>query len=81
MAILPINPNREDLFLEPGDEIEVNQETRQAAFESYATTDDHLMHIVGISVDKGYLHMSVPYMKMKTVSITLHEDAVNGMLN
>ncbi len=100
MAILPVDPDRDDLFLEPGEELEVTQESRQAAFESYSTTDDHLMHIVGVSVDKsgnkyyiiknswgergpdkGYLHMSIPYMKMKTVSITLHEDAIGSMLN
>lgn len=100
MAILPVDSEREDLFTEPGEEIQVTQESRQGAFESYATTDDHLMHIVGTSVDKagnkyyiiknswgergpaaGFLHMSVPYMKMKTVSITLHEDAVSGMIN
>lgn len=100
MAILPVDDSREDLFTSPGEEMEVTQENRQAAFESYSTTDDHLMHIVGISVDKngnkyyiiknswgergpakGFLHMSVPYMAMKTVSITIHKDAVKGLIN
>ncbi len=52
MAILPTNPKREDLFVKPGKEIVVNPEIRQTAFESYATTDDHLMHIAGIAKDK-----------------------------
>ena len=100
MAILPIDEEREDLFTMPGDELAVSQENRQLEFENYNTTDDHLMHIVGISLDKegnkyyivknswgdrgpdkGFLHMSVPYVKMKTISITLHKDAAKGMIN
>ena len=52
LAILPQNANREDLFNKPGKEKEVTQEKRQSAFESYATTDDHLMHFVGIATDQ-----------------------------
>jgi len=95
IAVLPTDPSREDLFTEPGPEVEVNQDNRQALFESYATTDDHLMHLVGISLDQngnkyyltknswgargpyeGYLYMSEAYVKMKTVAIMIHKDAV-----
>jgi bleomycin hydrolase len=34
-------------------EKEVTQELRQEYFENYATTDDHLMHIVGIASDQN----------------------------
>lgn len=95
IAVLPKSSEREDLFSIPGEEIAVNQINRQENFESYSTTDDHLMHIVGIALDQtgtkyyiiknswgeisdhnGYLYMSEAYMKMKTVSVMLHKDAV-----
>lgn len=95
IAVLPEDAKREDLFENPGEEMEVSQATRQEAFESYATTDDHLMHIVGTAKDQdgtkyyiiknswgergpyeGYIYMSESYMRMKTVSILLHEDAL-----
>ena len=53
MAILPKNASRRDAFTEPGEEIEVTQEMRQETFHSYSTTDDHLMHLVGIAKDKN----------------------------
>ncbi len=34
-------------------EKEVTQELRQEYFENYATTDDHLMHVVGIATDQN----------------------------
>ena len=40
------------MFTVPGAEIKVSQENRQANFENYSTTDDHLMHIVGIALDQ-----------------------------
>ena len=52
IAILPKDPTRKDLFTVPGEEIEVDQEMRQKNFMSYKTTDDHLMHLVGISRDQ-----------------------------
>ena len=96
IALLPVNPNADSLFLKPAtDEIFVTQENRQAAFMSYRTTEDHLMHLVGRAKDqdgnkyyiiknswgergtyKGYLYMSSSYLKMKTVSITLHKDGI-----
>ncbi len=53
IAVLPKDPAREDLFSLPGEEIKVNQELRQEHFESYSTTDDHLMHIVGKAKDQN----------------------------
>ena len=53
IAVLSTDLNRDDLFTNPGDEVEVTQENRQANFESYSTTDDHLMHIVGIALDQN----------------------------
>ncbi len=95
IAVLPVDNKREDLFTVPGPEKAVNQANRQSNFENYSTTDDHLMHIVGIALDQngtkyyiiknswgeisdymGYLYMSESFMKMKTVSIMLHKDAL-----
>lgn len=53
LAILPENPRRPNLFSEPGKEKTVTQAMRQETFLSYSTTDDHLMHLVGISRDKA----------------------------
>ncbi|MFT4665427.1 MAG: bleomycin hydrolase [Polaribacter sp.] len=52
MAVLPVDTKRKDLFEQPGKEVEVDQALRQRTFESYATTDDHLMHLTGIAKDK-----------------------------
>jgi bleomycin hydrolase len=37
-------------FNHPEKEISVNEEIRQNAFDNFATTDDHLMHIVGSAI-------------------------------
>lgn len=95
LAILPEDPSRDSLYQVIGNEIEVTQEKRQRAFESLETTDDHLMHIIGIAQDEkgtkyyivknswgsigpfeGYVYMSEAYLKMKTVGILLHVDAI-----
>ena len=52
IAVLPVDAKREDLFDKPGAEVTVIQANRQANFESYSTTDDHLMHIVGKATDQ-----------------------------
>ena len=96
IAIMPTSQNREDLFEQPGYEVNVSQSSRQEAFESFETTDDHLMHIVGLAEDQngakyfivknswgasgpynGIYYMSLAYMKMKTVGILLHKDALS----
>ncbi len=37
----------------PGPEINVTQELRQDGYESFVTTDDHLMHLTGIVKDQN----------------------------
>lgn len=81
----------------PDSEIgKVDQELRQKTFIERKTTDDHLMHIVGLSKDSkgrlcyytknswgpesnqygGYLHMTEDYVRLKTVGIMVHKDAI-----
>lgn len=52
IAILPEDPDRKDLFTRIGKELGVDQENRQEAFLNYSSTDDHLMHIVGVALDQ-----------------------------
>ncbi len=74
----------------------VDQELRQSTFYDRTTTDDHLMHLVGLSKDTegkncfytknswgtdsnsygGYLHMTDDYVRLKTVGILVHKDAI-----
>jgi bleomycin hydrolase len=80
------------------EEMQITQVYRQAEFENYDTTDDHLMHIVGKVKDQkgnmyykvknswgtdekrvtndGFVYMSVSYMRLKTISVLLHKDAL-----
>jgi len=53
IAVLPEDAAREDLFSTLGKEKEVTQQSRQDAFESYSTTDDHLMHLIGWAKDQN----------------------------
>jgi len=53
IAVLPKDPERADLFEIPGDELKVNAESRQDNFESFSTTDDHLMHLIGTAKDQN----------------------------
>ena len=84
------------IWEKPGVEKEITQESRQKTFDNYKTTDDHLMHLTGVSTDQngnnyyktknswntdsndfgGYLHMSENYIKLKTVAIMVHKDAI-----
>jgi bleomycin hydrolase len=52
IAVIPADESKEDLFDQPIEEAKVDQQMRQEAFESYATTDDHLMHLTGTAVDQ-----------------------------
>ena len=74
----------------------VDQEMRQETFLNLTTTDDHLMHLVGLSKDSagrncfytknswgaesnsygGYLHMTDDYVRLKTIAILVHKDAI-----
>lgn len=40
-------------FLKPYPEVKVTQEMRQAGYEDFTTTDDHLMHVTGITNDQN----------------------------
>jgi hypothetical protein len=40
-------------FLKPFPEVKVTQELRQAGYENFTTTDDHLMHLTGIVKDQN----------------------------
>lgn len=40
-------------FLKPAEEIKVTQEIRQEGYESFTTTDDHLMHMTGTATDQN----------------------------
>jgi bleomycin hydrolase len=103
VAILPATPwgqmskaEADSAFKHPVKELQVTQEMRQTAFDDYATTDDHLMHLVGTARDAngtvyymtknswgsesndygGYLMMSQPYVRLETLAILVHKDAV-----
>lgn len=73
----------------------ITQEQRQAAFDNFSVTDDHLMHISGLAKDKkggkyyltknswgnkrgnaGYWFMSADYVRLKTIAILIHKDAI-----
>lgn len=73
-----------------------DQKLRQETFLNRSTTDDHLMHIVGLSEDSegrkcfytknswgaqtnsygGYLHLTEDYVRLKTIAILVHKDAI-----
>jgi len=78
-------------------ELAITQELRQQTFDNQTTTDDHLMHLVGLARDSqgnkfywvknsggtdrkngGYLYMSRSYLRLKTVAVMLHRDALPG---
>jgi len=44
---------KEGIFKGPQAEMEITPELRQKAFDNYQTTDDHGMHIVGLSKDQN----------------------------
>ncbi|MFH2142948.1 MAG: C1 family peptidase [Bacteroidota bacterium] len=59
MAVIPEKPvqflspaEKDEYFSTLKDEAIITQEMRQSAFENLTTTDDHLMHIIGISYDQ-----------------------------
>ncbi len=83
-------------FKSPVPEKQVTEDMRQAAFDNYQVTDDHLMHLTALLKDQngtayyvtknswkatsndngGYLNMSDAYLRMNTVAIMLHKDAL-----
>jgi bleomycin hydrolase len=57
-AIIPVDASK---GFAPQDEKEITPEVRQEAFLSWQSTDDHLMHITGLSKDQN----GTPYYKTK----------------
>lgn len=100
IAVIPASSTENDKSLtEIVKEKNITPSLRQAEFENFNTTDDHLMHIVGLVKDQkgnsyfkvknswgtnqgneGYVYMSVPYFRLKTISVLLHKDAVSSSL-
>ncbi|CAM1349960.1 C1 family peptidase [Tenacibaculum crassostreae] len=100
VAVIPASSTENDKSLtEIVKEKNITPSLRQAEFENFNTTDDHLMHIVGLVKDQkgntyfkvknswgtnqgndGYVYMSVPYFRLKTISVLLHKDAVSSSL-
>jgi bleomycin hydrolase len=98
IAVIPADNNDSTTILtQIMPEKEVSAEYRQAEFENFNTTDDHLMHIVGKVKDQkgnqyykvknswgtsgknsGFIYMSVPYMKLKAISVLVHKDALDA---
>ena len=101
IAILPLHiSDNKKALTEIVAEKTVTQKFRQQEFENFNTTDDHLMHVVGIVRDQkwnkyfkiknswggnslrvgngGYIYMSIPYFKLKMISVLLHKDAVQN---
>ncbi len=52
LAILPMDTDDPDIFKKIVPELKLDQNERQRLFENYTTTDDHLMHIVGMANDQ-----------------------------
>ena len=53
MALMPAEGEEGKMFQEVIDEAKVSQASRQEGFENHTTTDDHLMHIVGLAQDQN----------------------------
>ena len=61
IAGIAVNATKEEMAQEKGKilsfnkfykEDEVTQESRQKGFDSFETTDDHLMHVIGLAKDQ-----------------------------
>ena len=83
-------------FTGPVPEKNIDDENRLEVFDNYTSTDDHLMHLVGVVTDKngntyyktknswdtdsnkfgGYLNMSEAYIRLNTVAIMIHKEAL-----
>lgn len=96
IAVVEDEKDEEKTYLtKPVKEKHIDAEFRQAQFESFDVTDDHLMHITGIVKDQngvkyyktknswgvkngfeGFWNMSEEFMRLHTVAIMVHKDAV-----
>ncbi|MCX6330421.1 MAG: aminopeptidase [Bacteroidia bacterium] len=68
--------NMPSISLTPGPEVNVTQDIRQTGYESFSTTDDHLMHLTGIVKDQN----GTKYYKTKN-SWGTERNAFGGYLN
>ena len=48
-------------FEKPCPEVNVTPEVRQEGYEAFVTTDDHLMHLTGITKDQKFLGYRTQY--------------------
>src|SRR6056297_394644 len=83
-------------FYAPVKQSQISPDRRQKEYDNYATTDDHLMHIIGRAYDQegtkyyivknswgtnnpynGYLYVSEAYVRLKTMSVLVHKNALN----
>lgn len=99
VAVIPDNDaDAKAILTEIKKEKAITPDYRQAEFENFDTTDDHLMHIVGKVKDQngniyykvknswgsdsktiangGYVYMSVPYLRLKSISVLVHKDGL-----
>lgn len=99
VAVIPANEeDSKSILTEIKPEKEITPAYRQSEFDNFATTDDHLMHIVGKVKDQkgneyykvknswgtdskrvangGYVYMSIPYLKLKAISVLLHKEGL-----
>lgn len=53
MALMPAEGEASKLWEDVVEEEKVSQASRQEGFENHTTTDDHLMHIVGLAQDQN----------------------------
>ena len=72
----PGQPSAQALTENPGSEVNVTQELRQAGYENFTTTDDHGMHLTGIVKDQN----GTKYYKTKNFWGT-ERNAFGGYLN
>lgn len=100
-AVIPVDDendmdeDEDDEDPEPEKEKIITDDMRLETFETFSTTDDHLMHLTGIAENQegtkfyytknswgtkykydGFWYMSEPFVKLKTVAIMVHKDAV-----
>ena len=96
IAVVDNEKDKEKTFLkQPVDEKLIDPDFRQVEYETFNVTDDHLMHITGLSNDQngtvyyktknswgtdhkydGYWYMSEQFMRLHTVAIMVHKDAI-----
>lgn len=85
-----------DYLNKPFEEKHIDADYRQAEYNNFNVTDDHLMHIVGLVKDQdgtmyyktknswgtksnefgGFLNMSEEYMRLHTIAIMVHKNAI-----